>query len=74
HIADIAPDPNMLMFGDEAAKNECTLIRSYGRARKGIRCVQRKCFVRGTRYSIVPIITLDGITVEKVIMHKSDNA
>ncbi|KIK80041.1 hypothetical protein PAXRUDRAFT_159730, partial [Paxillus rubicundulus Ve08.2h10] len=66
-IAEIAPDPNMLMFEDEAAKNERTLIRPYGRARMGICCVQWKCFVRGTHYSIVPIITLDGIITYKII-------
>ncbi|KAG1869564.1 hypothetical protein F4604DRAFT_1774029 [Suillus subluteus] len=34
-IAEIAPDPEMLMFGDEAAKDERTLIRRYGRSRIG---------------------------------------
>ncbi|KAF9225776.1 hypothetical protein BS17DRAFT_657689, partial [Gyrodon lividus] len=41
-IAEIAPDLNMLIFGDEAAKHECTFICPYGRARKGTCCVQHK--------------------------------
>lgn len=66
-IANIAPDPEMLMFGDEAAKDERTLIRRYGRSRIGMRCIQRKCFVRGKRYSILPILTLDGIITYDII-------
>ncbi|KAF9225124.1 hypothetical protein BS17DRAFT_701298, partial [Gyrodon lividus] len=58
-IAEIAPDPNMLMFGDEAAKDEHTLIRPYGRAHKSTHC--------GTHYSIVPILTLDGIITYDIV-------
>ncbi|KAG2359199.1 hypothetical protein BDR07DRAFT_1415761 [Suillus spraguei] len=39
-IAEIAPDPEMLMFGDEAAKDERTIIRRYGRSKIGIRYVK----------------------------------
>jgi transposase len=39
NIAEVAPDPEMLMFGDEAAKDERTLIRRHGRSRIGTRCV-----------------------------------
>ena len=60
-IAKEAPDANMLMFVDEAAKDERTLSRKYGRSHKGIRCVAGRKFVRGLHYSIVPVITLDGI-------------
>ncbi|KIK35734.1 hypothetical protein CY34DRAFT_95571 [Suillus luteus UH-Slu-Lm8-n1] len=42
-IANIAPDPEMLMFGDEAAKDERTLIRRYGRSRIGMRYVKFYC-------------------------------
>jgi hypothetical protein len=31
------------------------------------RCVQRKCFIRGKRFSILPIITLDGIIAHDII-------
>ena len=33
----------------------------------GARCVQRKCFVRGRRFLILPIITLDGIILHDII-------
>jgi hypothetical protein len=83
-IGEIAPDPEMLMFGDEAAKDERTLIRQHGRSKIGTRyvacvydlvtaltkhtrCIQRKCFVRGKRYSILPILTLDGIIAYDII-------
>ncbi|KAJ8592081.1 hypothetical protein M405DRAFT_687158, partial [Rhizopogon salebrosus TDB-379] len=66
-IGEIAPDPEMLMFGDEAAKDERTLIRQHGHSKIGTRCIQRKCFVRGKRYSILPILTLDGIIAYDII-------
>ncbi|KAG1819195.1 uncharacterized protein BJ212DRAFT_1202344, partial [Suillus subaureus] len=66
-IANIAPDPEMLMFSDEAAKDERTLIQCYGRSRIGMRCIQRKCFVQGKCYLILPILTLDGIITYDII-------
>jgi hypothetical protein len=33
----------------------------------GKRCVQRKCFVRGRRYSILPVLTLDGLITWDII-------
>jgi len=66
-IADQVPDPNMLMFGDEAAKDERTSARRWGRSLRGTRCIQGKCFVRGRRFSILPILTLDGIIAYDII-------
>jgi hypothetical protein len=66
-MADIAPDPNMLMFVDEAAKNDRTTGRTRGWSLKGQRCIQRRVFIRGKRYSILPVITLDGIIAHDVI-------
>ena len=37
-IAEEVPDPNMLVFIDEAAKDECTVLRGYGHSGKGLRC------------------------------------
>ena len=34
-VAEMAPDPNMLMFGDEAVRDICTLFRKDGRSLKG---------------------------------------
>jgi transposase len=66
-IADEVPDPRMLMFIDEAARNRRTSQRSWGWALLGRECVQRWFFVRGERYSILPILTLDGIITYDII-------
>ncbi|KAF5392338.1 hypothetical protein D9757_001550 [Collybiopsis confluens] len=59
-IARIAPNPDMLVFIDESARNRRTSQRKYGRSFRGQRCVQRRYFVRGQRVSILPALTLDG--------------
>jgi hypothetical protein len=66
-IADQISDPNMLMFGDEASKDERTSVRRWGWSLRGSRCIQRKCFVRGRRFSILPILTLNGIIAYDII-------
>jgi transposase len=66
-IADEVPNPDMLMFVDEAARNRRTSGRSRGWSSRGLRCFQRRFFVRGQRYSILPIITLDGIITHDII-------
>jgi len=66
-IADDIPNPNMLMFVDEAARNKRTSGRMKGWSVVGKRCVQRRCFSRGERFSILPILTLDGIITYDVI-------
>ncbi|KAK0189724.1 hypothetical protein F5146DRAFT_896675, partial [Armillaria mellea] len=50
-----------LMSCDEAVKNNQTSARKYGWSLKGTRCVQCRHFVCGKRYSILSILTLDGI-------------
>lgn len=66
-IADDVPDPYMMMFIDEAARNRRTSQRSKGWAALGKECVQRRFFVRGERFSILPILTLDGIITYDII-------
>ena len=66
-IADQVPDPNMLMFGDEASKDERTLAHRWGWSLKGTWCIQRKCFLRGRQFSILPILTLNGIIAYDII-------
>lgn len=66
-VADEVPNPDMLMFIDEAARNKRTSGRRKGWSLRGRRCVQRRCFVRGQRYSILPILTLDGIITYDII-------
>ena len=66
-IATDVPDPEMLMFVDEAAKNKWTSGRSKGWSLMGKRCTQRRCFVHGQRYSMLPVLTLDGIITYDII-------
>ena len=66
-IANIAPDPNMLMFTDDSAKDECTQTRRHGWAPKNTHCVSQVHFVRGQRYSILHLLTLNGIVVHDII-------
>lgn len=51
----------MLMFTDEAHKDDRTHDRLCGYTPIGVRCVQRATWVRGKRISILPVLTLDGI-------------
>jgi hypothetical protein len=67
NIADEVPDPRMLMFVDEAARNRRSSQRPKGWALLGKKCIQRRFFVRGERFSILPILTLDGIITYDII-------
>jgi transposase len=60
-------DPSMLMFIDEAAKNERTTGRKCGWSLKGRRCIQRRVFICGQQWSILPVLTLDGIITYDII-------
>jgi transposase len=60
-------DPAMLMFTDETAKDERTSSRRTGWSRVGTRCVRRRCFVRGRRYSILPVLTMDGLITWDIV-------
>jgi hypothetical protein len=66
-IATQVSDPEMFIFIDEAAKNKQTARRSMGWAVMGQCCMQRRCFVRGQRYLILPALTLDGIITYDII-------
>lgn len=65
--ADEILQPDMLMFLDEAAWNQKTSGRTWGWTLVGGRCVQRRFFVHGQRYSILPVLTMDGIITYNVI-------
>jgi hypothetical protein len=66
-IADEATNPNMLMFVDEAARNKRTSGRPKGWSLVGKWYVQRRCFSHRQRFSILPILTLDGIITYDII-------
>lgn len=61
------PNMDMVIFLDESAKDDRTLGRKMGWSRIGTHCIQRQCFVRGQRYSILPALTLDGIIAYDII-------
>jgi transposase len=66
-IADEVPNPDMLIFIDEAACHRRASARTKGWSLVGSRCVQRRHFIRGQRFSILPILTLDGIITYDII-------
>ena len=51
---------NQLIFLDESSKDERTLSRQYGYSLKNTRAIQKVVFLRGTRYTILPALSLDG--------------
>jgi hypothetical protein len=54
-------DPDQFVFLDESSVDNKTGQRNNGRSHKGTPCVRRATFLRGTRYSILPALTVDGI-------------
>jgi transposase len=66
-FAEMVSDPAMVMFVDEAAKNTKNPSRKIGWSLKGQCVVQRRCFIYGQRFSILPVLTLDGIIAHDVI-------
>lgn len=66
-IGQEVPDPEMLIFVDESAKDRRTSARKKGWSFLGERCISRRVFVRGQRYSILPVLTLDGLITWDVV-------
>jgi transposase len=54
-------DPDVFVALDESAVNVKVLQRNFGRSLAGTPCVQRAAFLRGTRYSVLPALTTQGI-------------
>ncbi|KAJ6576918.1 hypothetical protein DFH09DRAFT_812878, partial [Mycena vulgaris] len=46
---------------DESTVDNKAAQRSHGRSTAGTPCVQCMTFIRGTRYSILPALTMEGI-------------
>jgi transposase len=67
HIAEIVMNNDMLMFTDESAKDWRTVACRHGWALAGQRCLQRQPFIRGERYSILLVLTLDGFMTYDII-------
>jgi hypothetical protein len=66
-IGRLVSDPYQLMFIDESSKDERTLIRRHCYGPAGQRIHVSGPFVRGTRYSVLPVLTLDGMIAYKVV-------
>ena len=58
---------DQVMCVDESAKDDRTPGRKRDWSLIGTCCVQRRCFVCGCQYSILPIITLDGIIMYNIM-------
>jgi transposase len=54
-------DPTVFVFLDESAVDNKTIQQSHGWSRLGQPCVRRMIFLRGKRYSILPVLTTDSI-------------
>jgi DDE superfamily endonuclease len=53
--------PEQLVFADESHFNQLTLRRPYVWSIRGERTCRHELFLRGTKYSILPALSLDGI-------------
>jgi transposase len=63
-----------MVFLDESSKDGRTVFRKYGRAPQGERAVIQESLDRGTRYSILPAITINGYIAVRVIEGSVDGA
>jgi transposase len=60
-------DPDMFVALDESAVDNRTPQRPYGRAPAGEPCVEHTLFIRGTRYSVLPALTRQGIIALDIV-------
>ncbi len=72
-IANEVLNPDMLIFIDKAARNRRASAQAKGWSLVGRRCVQRQHFIHGQRFSILPILTLDGIITYDIIPGSVDS-
>ena len=63
-----------LVFVDESSKDERTIFRRWGRAPQGQRAVSNASFARGTRYSIIAAITIEGYIGTRVVEGSVDGS
>ena len=49
-----------MIFLDESSKDERTLSRSYGYSFVNQPAIKKVVFIRGTRYTVLPALTMDG--------------
>jgi transposase len=63
-----------MVFLDESSKDGHTIFRKYGRSMQGERPVIQVVQDRGTRYSVLPAITVDGYIAVRVVEGSVDGA
>jgi len=71
HMRQYAPE--QLVFADETGYNRFTSRRPYGWAFEGDRARRRDFFIRGTKISLLPALSLDGI-IYFIVKEGSHNA
>lgn len=54
-------DPSMLLWLDESSNDRRHTIRKYGYSIRGIPLCDQRLLIRGTRYSTIPIVSIEGI-------------
>ncbi len=54
-------NPSILVCIDESGCDRRNSIRKYGYSVRGIRPVNHRLLVRGTRYSAIPVMSIQGI-------------
>ena len=67
-IADQVPNSDMLIFTNEAICNRRASAQAKGWSLVERRCIQRQYFICGQRFSILPILILDGIVAYDIIL------
>ena len=72
-VANEVPNPDILIFIDKAVHNRRALGQAKGWSLVGRRCVQRRHFICRQRFSILPILTLDGIITYDIIPGSVDS-
>ena len=60
-------DASEIGFIDEVSKDERTIGRRYGRSQKGIQAVKKQPFIRGRRFTMDALLTLEGISAATVV-------
>ncbi|KAK3753359.1 hypothetical protein QZH41_018861 [Actinostola sp. cb2023] len=62
------------IFLDESSKDDRTLQRKYARSLEGTRVARRANFTRGTRYSILGAVSIDGVKTAHTVVGAFDRA
>jgi hypothetical protein len=59
--------PEQLIFLDESSKDERTITRNFGYSFSNHIAAKKVVFVRGTRYTILPALTINGFIACDII-------